>query len=230
MRKSALLNASTCTSIGPSPNDDDFETEKSRESSESSETYYPLFIALAWGFLPTSCGIVEYEDVAHEAFLKFWLLYDNQPIRSPKAYIRRIVYTVMIDMIRKYRPHFFQALPVDEDGELREGYLLTGSTVSSDQNNPEWLVVEREELQERMAELMHALHNLHARQQAAAVCHLWKKVDDVLAMLDVLQKKGITCEWEWPAEPVERQRLQASFSPAKRNIAQSMGVDLDDYE
>lgn len=227
MRTSDLLNASTTTGIGPSSYDDDFETLQPRESSE---TYYPLFIALASGFLPTSSGIVEYEDVAHEAFIKFLLIYDCQPIRSPKAYIRRIVYSVMIDMIRKYRPNFFQALPVDEDGELREGYLLTSSTVSSDQNNPEWLVVEREELQERMAELMHALHNLHARQQESAVCHLWKRVDDVLSLLEALQKKGITCASEWPTEPTEKQRLQASYSPAKRNLARHMGVDLEDFE
>lgn len=225
MRRSALLETSAGAGISPGPFDSDSET---LQSGESSTQYYPLFIVFARGLFSECVGPVDYEDVVQEAFLKFWLLYEKRPINCPKAYIRCIVSSVAIDMVRKYKPNLFQALPVDEDGEVREGYVLM--MAGSDQDNPERFAIEREELEERLEELMSALHRLHARQQAAAVCHIRKEVDDVLTLLEALNRKGINSEWEWPTEPVEKQRLQASFSPARRNLARTMQVDLDDYE
>jgi DNA-directed RNA polymerase specialized sigma24 family protein len=175
----------------------------------------------------TSIGPIDSDDIAQEACLKFWLIYQKQTIASPKAYIRRIVLTVIADNVRKYKPHLYQALSIDEHGEILEGYLT--NTDETERSNPETILERQQSLDESMDKLMSAVTELAPRQQLSTVTTLLGRVDDLLQFIGALQENNIASELAWPVERKERQCLQASFSHARRNIAHTMDIQLDEY-
>jgi hypothetical protein len=95
-------------------------------------------------------------------------------------------------------------------------------------NNPETIFEQKESLDETMKKLMEAVTDLPPRQKISTVATLKKRVDDLLQFVTVLQENNIDSESEWPIERVERQRLQASFPHARRSIAHTMNINLDE--
>ncbi len=182
---------------------------------------------VAQSYVLTSIGPIDSDDVAQEACIKFWLICQKQTIASPRAYIRRIVLTVIADSVRKYKPLLYQALAIDEHGEIFEDYLT--NVDQAERSNPETILMEQESLDESMDKLMGAVTELPPRQQLATVTTLLGRVDDLLQFIEILQENNIDGELAWPVERIERQRLQASFPHARRNIAHAMNIVLDEY-
>ena len=56
------------------------------------------------------------DELAQEARIKFWQTTQKKQLTNPRPYIKCIVRSESIDMIRRYKRMF--PLPVDEDGEL----------------------------------------------------------------------------------------------------------------
>jgi RNA polymerase sigma factor (sigma-70 family) len=209
-----------CSFLGPSPYDSD-------PGIDEVEEYYEYILAVTRRQVPSNIGPIDSEDIAQEAFIKLWGVSCKQSIENPKAYIRRIVHTTVVDTLRKCKLQY-QAFPVDEDGEIQEGNLVV--IPSAELRNPETILEEKETAEERMGGLVSVVSELHPRQRHSAICTLKDRVDDLLQLVDALQEKGIESGMQWPVEATERQRLQASYSPAKRRVASSMGVDLSLYK
>ncbi len=191
-------------------------------SNECIEQYFPLVYICARRAFPTNIGPFDSDDLAQEACVKLWLLSRKQIIQSPKAYIRRLVQSVKVDLLRKYKIQGYQALPMDEDGELQEGHLIV--TQSLELGDPETILEQDESFDELLEVLLEAVADLHPRQQQASVCTLRDRVDDLLGFVDALQAKSIESELQWPEDRVDHQRLQASYAHARRNIASHMQV------
>src|SRR5947209_7360266 len=66
------------------------------------------------------CDLVD--ELAQEARIKFWQTTQKKHLTNPRPYIKCIVRSESIDMIRRYKRMF--PLPVDEDGELHQGDLM----------------------------------------------------------------------------------------------------------
>jgi DNA-directed RNA polymerase specialized sigma24 family protein len=206
---------------GPSPYDNDLGIDEMLE-------YYEYILAVTWRQVPSNIGPIDSEDIAQETFMKFWIISQKQHIENPKAYIRRIVHTAVVDMARKFKPHLYQNLPVDEDGEIQEGNLVV--IPGAELGDPETILEEKEAVEELMGELVDVVSELRPRQMHSTICALKDRVDDLIQFVDALQEKGIETELQWPLGTTERQRLQASYSPAKRKVASFIGVDLSLYK
>ena len=208
---------SVVNSCGPSPYDMDTDV------SESLERYFPLILSFARKVVPSNIGPVDSEDVAQEAFIKLMLNMAKRPIESPKTYIRRIIHTIVIDMIRKYKPHLHQTLSMSEDDELQEGNIII--SIGLDENDPEAVFGEKEAAEEWMKKLVKAISTFPPHQRYATICTLRDRVDDLIQFTDALQKVGIDSELEWPSGKIERQRLQASYASARKRIAEMMRAE-----
>src|SRR2546421_7058848 len=189
--------------------------------------HFQYIRVVAQSHVLTSIGPIDSDDVAQEACIKFWLICQKQTIASPKAYIRRIVLTVIADSVRKYKSQLYQALTINEHGEIFEDYLT--NVDQAERSNPETILVQQESLDESMDKLMGTVTELPPRQQLATVTTLWGRVDDLLQFIGALQENNIDSEVEWPTDRIERQRLQASFPHARRTIAHAMNIVLDEY-
>ena len=189
--------------------------------------HFLYILNIAQKLVSSDFGSFDSDDVAQEVCIKFWLICQKQHIDSPKAYIRKIVHTIVADMFRKYKPNLYQTLTIDEQGEISEIYLM--NVEEAELSNPETILQQKESLDETMEKLMDALIDLPPRQQVSSITTLKRRVDDLLRFVAVLQENYLDSELEWPIERVERQRLQASFPYAKSSIAHMMNIELDEY-
>jgi RNA polymerase sigma factor (sigma-70 family) len=189
--------------------------------------HFQYILYFAQKYVSSNIGPVDSDDVAQEACIKFWLICKKQHIDSPRAYIRKIVHTIVADMVRKYKSQLFQTLSIDEHGEISEIYLM--NVEEAELSNPETILEQKESLDETMKKLMDAVTDLPPRQKISTVTTLRRRVDDLIQFVTVLQENNLDSELEWPIERVERQRLQASFPHGRRSIAHTMNIDLDEY-
>lgn len=207
---------------GPSPFDGDAAVD------ESPETLYSVVVTVVNGEHPDPIGPVGCDDMAHEVFMKVWLYQQTRPIHGLKSFIRRTLSNVRVDMQRKFKPSLYQEYPQDEFGEAREDLLRP--LVVNGESDLEQIVIDGEQYTARAGQLVNAVAELPPRQQSAAVSTLKTRLDDWQRMAAALEACGINAAVEWPDDPEEKRRLQASFSPARRNIARRMGEDLSSYK
>ncbi len=179
------------------------------EVNKSLERYYKYILELVRMQVPR--GIVppdeldeEIKDLAETTLIIFWskLISEQIQITSPKAYIRYIVRSQCVDLIRqlKRKPTF--PLPTDQDGELYQGKALL---IPSDG-------MEDPALEFELLRLPH-------HQQYAMICLLKDEVGDTFPLVEEFAKHGVDISTiDWPRDPVELHKLKSSLSVARKKL------------
>jgi RNA polymerase sigma factor (sigma-70 family) len=163
---------------------------------------------------------MEIDDLAQLVRIKFWHALQEKEITYPKAYIRRIVNSEIVDMMRRLKV-LPMALPEDEEGEIYAGKVLV--TPSEEMADPAEVVEQQEAATCRMREVAGAVVKLPERQQHAMICTLRDRVDNLLLLMDAFEKQGYDLKrWEWPEIKREKVLLQASLSYARRSVTESI--------
>lgn len=165
-----------------------------------------------------SAGLdLEIDELVQRVRIKFWQALERRHIRYPYAYIRLIVQSEFVDMIRRQKP--FLLLLTEEEWSHIE------VEASSDLNipNPVDEVEQQVEACIRLDETIRNVLNLPPRQQFAMICSLRDRVDDPVQLINAFKAHRIDIEAiQWPAERAEKQLLQASLAPARRTLAKNM--------
>jgi DNA-directed RNA polymerase specialized sigma24 family protein len=158
---------------------------------------------------------LEIDELAQNARIKFWLTSQKQQITNPRAYIRCIVHSESVNMIRQHRP--ILALPTDEDNELYQGDLLVTTSEGMQDPSDEF---EREELvADYIAETVDAILTLPPCQQRAMICSLKDHLDDVLPLVIAFRNHRMDIETvNWPESKSEEQKSKASLSAARKKL------------
>ena len=207
---------------GPSPFDSDDAAD------ESPEMLYSVVVTIVNSEYSDAIGPVGCDDMAHEVFMKVWTYRQTRPIYSLKSFIRRVLSNVRIDMQRKFKPSLYQDFPRDEFGAIREDLLRPLGTAG--ESDPALLVLDDEQHAALIGQFVNAVAELSPCQREAAVCTYKPRLEEWNEMVVELEKRGINADLEWPVDLADKRRLQASFSHARRNIAQHMGKDLSVYK
>lgn len=157
----------------------------------------------------------EIEDLIQKVRIKLWLTLQKKQVNNLKAYVKCIVFTEAIDMVRQYRSVL--SLPLDEVGELNQGNLIFAA--SDETQDPGCVVEQAEELDDAMQDIFEAIIQLPPRQQYAMICSLKDQIDDVFPIVDALRGQSINVESvNWPVEKNELQSLRASLSVARKKL------------
>jgi len=157
----------------------------------------------------------EIEDLIQKVRIKLWLTLQRKLINNLKAYVRCIVFTEAIDMVRQYRSTL--SLPLDEDGELYHGSLIYGQSEGT--QDPSYEIEQAEELDDAVQNIFEAIVRLPPRQQQAMICSLKDQIDDVCPIIDALRDRLIDVDKaNWPEEKNELQSLRASLSVARKKL------------
>ncbi len=160
---------------------------------------------------------LETDELVQKVRIKFWHALEGKPIDYPKTYIKRIVNSEFIDMVRRIKPNYTLDLPVDEEGEIYQGHMLI--TPSSGMADPALEYEEKVEANERMQEIVDAVMTLPARQQQAIVCDMRDCVDDLDAFTRAFRKRKAAIEmWQWPQQKKEKTLLRASLNYARIKV------------
>jgi DNA-directed RNA polymerase specialized sigma24 family protein len=159
---------------------------------------------------------LEIDELVQLVRIKLWHALERKEILYPKAYIRRIVYSEIVDMTRRQkRP--VQPLPEDEEGEIYSGKLLVSP--GEGMADPAEVVEQWEEVRGRMKEVVGVVLQLPARQRHAMICTLRDRVDDPQLLVDAFkQNKCEMQQWQWPQMRKEKILLQASLSYARHTV------------
>ncbi len=160
-------------------------------------------------------GDLEIDELVQRVRIKLWQALQKGTINNPRAYIQRVVDTVTIDVMRRYR----RVLPLmrDEEGELYQGKLLImpGKGMQDPADELEQKEAEIEALQRLIA----AVRTLPPCQQYATICALKDRFDDLRKLVSAFKDLGIDIEKVcWPTERRDVQRLRASLSFSKRKL------------
>jgi RNA polymerase sigma factor (sigma-70 family) len=162
---------------------------------------------------------LEIDDLVQRVRIKFWLALQEKEIIYPKAYIRRIVHSEIVDRIRRQKPvlHLLE----DQEGEIYCGEVLV--SLGEEMTDPAYVVEQQEEVTSRMEEVVGAILKLPLYQRHVMICTLRDRVDDALLLADAFRQHGCDLrQWQWPQMRREKVLLQASLSSARHSIARSI--------
>ena len=199
---------------GPSAYDSDSDMDELLEQ-------YDLYIkALAQAKIPRNIVrpemlMDEIDELAQHVRIKLWQALQKRRVSSLRTYIQCIVYTEVIDMIRRHRSTI--SLPLNEEGELDQGDLLypQGEGMQDPGNEFE----QAEELDDCLQDISAAIIQLPPRQQYAMICLLKEQIDHALPIMDALKDRLTDIDAvNWPEEEDEKQRLRASLSIARKKL------------
>ena len=69
---------------------------------------------------------MEVEEIVQNTRIKLWQAIQRREIINLKAYVRCIVHTECVNIVRGYKPTF--PLPLNEEGELYQGKVLVAAS------------------------------------------------------------------------------------------------------
>jgi DNA-directed RNA polymerase specialized sigma24 family protein len=164
---------------------------------------------------------LETDELVQRVRIKFWHALEDKHIEYPKTYIKRIVNSEFIDLVRRIKPRYTLDLPVDEEGELYQGHMLIA--ISGGMADPALEYEEQVKASERIQEVVDAVLALPARQQHALICDMRDRVDDLEALTKAFKERKANIEqWQWPEQRHEKLLLRASLAYARLKVGTHM--------
>jgi DNA-directed RNA polymerase specialized sigma24 family protein len=158
---------------------------------------------------------LEIHELAQRSRIKLWRTLQKRHITHIKAYIKCIVHSESMDMVRRYKPSF--PLPVNEDGELYHGDVLVAP--SEEMQDPLYELEQKEMAAEYITQVVEALSSFPPCQQQVMICSLKDQLDDVLLLTKAFKKFKINIETRrWPSNKKEMKNLKASLSAARKKL------------
>jgi DNA-directed RNA polymerase specialized sigma24 family protein len=166
---------------------------------------------------------LEIYELAQRARIKLWRSLQKRHITHIKAYIKCIIHSESMDMIRRGKSDL--PLPLDEEGELYQGGVLM--VPSEGMRDPLYELEQKEMAAEYITQAVDILRSLPRCQQQAMVCSLKDQLDDVLALTKAFRKFEMNIEAvRWPSERKEVQNLKASLSIARKKLRSVLRSEL----
>jgi DNA-directed RNA polymerase specialized sigma24 family protein len=159
------------------------------------------------------------DDLIQLSRIKLWQAASARPIINLKAYIRCIVKSAYVEIMRQKRAG--DQLLMSEEGELLCGQILFEP--GEEAHDPLEVIEAREALKERLNLLVDIIIALPPRQRRGFVCRLKDRVDDPSLLVKACKERELDIESEhWPADQIDRHNLEASVAWANRKIKKWM--------
>jgi DNA-directed RNA polymerase specialized sigma24 family protein len=201
-------------------NDDPCTYRSNEDIEEILHSCDAYIVALARAKLPrTGLPLVllsdEREELAQGVRIKLWQTLQTRRVLNLKAYIGCMVFTEVIDLLRRRRAHLL--LPLED--EAVSCWQDVRAAALQDTDDPASQIEQEEVLDELSKQVATALLHLPPRQFQAMIWALKDRLDDFLPLLDALEKSGVKIdEIHWPQANNEVKNWQASLSIARKKL------------
>jgi DNA-directed RNA polymerase specialized sigma24 family protein len=183
--------------------------------------YDSYIIALAHKELPhiaIHMGVLEddIDEIAQMARIKLSSALKKGPIGNLNAYVKKIVRSQRIDLLRKYK--YTLPLIIDEEGEIQQqGKVMFLYSRGSPNLAEEF--EQQEQLTYVVDRMVEEVLKLPCKQQYAFICLLKDHGSETLPLLCALVQHGIDVESvQWSKKPGERQSQRSSLSMARKKL------------
>lgn len=159
---------------------------------------------------------LELDEVIQRVRIKFWQALEKRNIRYPYAYIKLIIQSQFIDMIRCQKRYVLESL----NEELAHSETEIDALYVSDSAE---MVAQQMDASANLKEMIQAVLVLPPRQQYAIICSLKEHVDDLRQLIEAFKVYKMDIQdIQWPAGKIEKQVLQASLAPARKTLAKTL--------
>ncbi len=187
------------------------------------EQFDGYIVSLTWknvplGIFQTETLDLEVDELIQRVRIKLWKALKRQHLEYIKMYIRCIVQSEIVDLLRRRKPSL--PLPVNEDGELyQEKIKVIELEYSKDTQDPLYAVEQEEEYQACIEKVSDAVGKLPPRQRYALLCMLKDKVEDCLQLTAALKERGYDVDKaKWPETLKEQVQLRASLCISRKKL------------
>ncbi len=190
------------------------------------EQYNTYLLRLACKGLPQGLSHpdtldLDIDELVQNVRIKLWQALKRRHITHIGAYIRCIVRTETVNLLRRHTA--ISSLPMTEDGELYQGNVLMSN--SEGMGDPVYEVEQEETIEEYVTCTVNELIHFPQIQRRAMICHLKDKLDDVLLLVDTFCRHDISIEQEhWPTRKNELQSYRSSIVIAKSKLRASLSM------
>ena len=158
---------------------------------------------------------MDVDEIVQNTRIKLWQALQKREIINLGAYVRCIVHTECVNMVRGHKP--ILPLPLNEEGELYQGKVLVAPGQGI--QDPAYEFECQEALADWMMEIVDAVLALPQQQRHAMLCVLKDWSNDVLPLAQALIDRGVDIETVyWPKETEELHKLKVSCSIARKKL------------
>jgi DNA-directed RNA polymerase specialized sigma24 family protein len=167
------------------------------------------------------------DEIAQLVRIKLIRPLAEKRIENLPSYVRTTVRHEVSGYLRQHKP--FHPLIMNEDGEVCGGEALV--SLSQGMGDPQIEVEQNEAFAEMLKRLVEAILMLPAMQRRAMICSLREQMDDPSLLIHAFRQLHVDITAVvWPTDRTERQKLQASCSPARRTLARRLNIDVNLYK
>jgi DNA-directed RNA polymerase specialized sigma24 family protein len=184
------------------------------------EKQHSYIIALArqkvpWNIVHPDVLKDEIDELVQRSLIKLWLALRKKEIVNPQGYINSIVRTQVVDMVRRHKPCI--SLPLDEEGELYHGNMLT--VPSEGLQDPVQEFERDESAVDWIEEIAGNVLALPPCQRHAIICSLKDYLEDNHPLLKLLKSNGVDIAGiHWPHDKNELSSVRSSLSIARKKM------------
>ncbi len=126
-------------------------------------------------------------DLAQDVRIKLWQALQRENITNLKAYIRRIVHTQAVDIVRKYK--HFCALPPGEYRDLQQHTIMI--TPGEEMKDPAVVFEELEAVNNRAVAILDQVLALPQHQRQPVLYLFYDQAVDMLPLMRVFLDRGL---------------------------------------
>ncbi len=212
-----------------SKQEETFELQRREYVNEILDSHKEYLTKIAWKLVPRNilaAGDLDLivQDIIQNTCMKFWQKAQKEEILNPKAYLQKIMYHEVVNMIRKYK--ILLRLPMDNDNEEYSGNVLL--TVSQGMGDPLYELEQQETQEERLAQLVEALVSLPLCQKQAMGWLLKERIDDVIALKNAFNRYKLDIDtFVYPDAEKDIPTFRSSLSYARKKLRARLDQLLD---
>ncbi|HEV2661829.1 MAG TPA: hypothetical protein VGU68_14570 [Ktedonobacteraceae bacterium] len=173
----------------------------------------------------THLSLMDCDDITQQVRIKMMHALPKKRITHLSGYMKSVAHNEYVSFMRRQKPTLPLLTNDDEDGPgcradelvaLKEGF-----------RDPQVEFEATNGYHECMETIVRAILVMPKVQMRVAVCFIRERMDDPLSLAAAFRQHNLDISTlQWPTDPKERQRLQASYAPVRKKLALALGVDL----
>ena len=170
-------------------------------------------------------SFMDCDDITQQVRIKMMRALQEKCITHLSRYMKSVAHNEYVSFMRRQKPTLPLLANDDEDGPgcradelvaLKEGF-----------RDPQVEFEATNGYHECMETLVRAILVMPKVQMRVAVCFIREHMDDPLSLAAAFRRHNLDISTlQWPTDPKERQRLQASYAPVRKKLALALGIDL----
>jgi DNA-directed RNA polymerase specialized sigma24 family protein len=188
------------------------------------EAYDPYIVSLS---ALTNLSYMDRDDLAQCIRIRMMYALHEKSIHHLPRYMKSVAHNEYVSFIRRRQKKLTVPLidnDDDEDWGCREDELVATKEGFRD---PQVEFEATNGYHELLEMIVHVILTLSRVQMHAAICSIRDHMDDPLSLAAAFMRHNLDISsYQWPTDPKEKQRMQASYAPVRKKLAQALGVDL----